>query len=431
MEESYSVSDLTKINEEISKYPKDRYEWIAGRKYSYKDMNLNFVVDFINGIKSDKYIFSQTEYMDWQKRNLESLTYEENEQFKVDCSHIIETGGQVVNINCERLEIISKHKRLDMYLRNGEYVGNDNIVVTQLTPEGYYYFKLRGYGNPNGGIDYYYDLNFVPAENGYDESLMDVSLAEKKWVVPLDKNSTIVSHMPLSITETDLPKLANMIYRNGLPSLREKLMNGGKLELTEEDKKNYQLTIEEEEKLQNIQNPQVIEVKKENNVESPGLTDENEKIAQHLIALRDSGIELTTKQKSIIEFYEKFNSDKFKRFKENREERTKRQKEIREQVKAESERIHQWNNSPEHPANIRKEKRIEQLKQLRTQLNAMENLRSVAPDLLTQQQLEMLQTGYVFLDMIDKSNSEVHELDTGMSEEMREWYKEQYGGKSR
>ena len=446
MEERFSMGDLEKINEEISKYPKGRREQFAGNSYTYRDVDLDFVVDFLNGIEYDKYIFSGTEYIyQFERERLESLTYEKHHQFRIDCSPVIDKGGQVININMDRFEIISKHKRLDLYLGNGIYLGETNISMLQITPDGLYSFRLVGYGMPNGEIQYRYDLEFHPVQPGYEEKFLDTNLAEKRWMYFSDGKNKVANYVPISIAKENLPKLANKIYRNGLPSLRETLMNGGKLELTEEDREYYELTSEEKEKLQIIQNSQVSEEKKESDIlhstngEEPVQNEketttelddfsneERKAIVEHLIVLKDLGVELTDKQKSMIELYERLNSDKFKKYKENKEERTRRQQEIREQVKAESERVYQWNNSPEHPANIRKEQRIEQLKQLRTQLDAMENLKNVAPDLLTPQQLKLLQTGYVFLEMIEKSNSEVHEVDTGMSPEMRIWYQNYY-----
>ena len=44
----------------------------------------------------------------------------------------------------------------------------------------------------------------------------------------------------------------------------------------------------------------------------------------------------------------------------------------------------------------------------------------------TDEQIEYLEKGKIFFDMFDKAEQEKHEVDNGMSDEMRYWYQEHY-----
>lgn len=314
------------------------------------------------------------------------------------------------------------------------------MEMYEITSEGIYCFNA----DFSSAVIYFMSNDTIQTYYGSEKTLDEL----KKMIVSGEKHFLMTERKTIPIDlqkHGDIAILANMVYTNGIQSILQVVKEGKKIEINSQDRKYYELTEEEKEIIQIVQSQQVSEEKveekailstndeeriqneKENTTKLDNISsEERTNVIEQLIALQNSGIELSSKQKSMIELYEKLNSDKFKKYKEDKDVRTKRQQEIREQIKAENERIHQWNNSPEHPANIRKEQRIELLKQLREQLKAMENLRNVAPEILTPQQLEVLQTSYVFLEMMEKSNSEVHEIDTGMSPEMKEWYYEQY-----
>ena len=65
-------------------------------------------------------------------------------------------------------------------------------------------------------------------------------------------------------------------------------------------------------------------------------------------------------------------------------------------------------------------------KYLRRQIQGLESLREIAPELLSDYQNNLVEKGNIFFDMFERSKEEKHEVDTGMSSEIREWYQEHY-----
>ena len=61
----------------------------------------------------------------------------------------------------------------------------------------------------------------------------------------------------------------------------------------------------------------------------------------------------------------------------------------------------------------------------------LDQLKKVNPTLLSKEQLEYLAKSQEFFEMYEKENNREHEVDTGMSEESRNWYQEHYTGMSR
>ena len=54
------------------------------------------------------------------------------------------------------------------------------------------------------------------------------------------------------------------------------------------------------------------------------------------------------------------------------------------------------------------------------------DLYNIDSSILTDEQIEYLEKGKIFFDMFDKAEQEKHEVDNGMSDEMRYWYQEHY-----
>ena len=379
MNQNFIIDDLKYIYEEIKDYQTNIN---PNKNASYRKINLEFVTDFLNGIKPDKYFFSGKE--NEHSPNKKRLYYNENAKFNLSYSSITNNGGQVIHLDNTKFEIISKHKRMELNLEKAYGQSIDNIVITEITPEGLYHFYIRSY-EINNQMNYNYCTYFIPAEHGKSPELLQTNLAQQKWGWFVPETQI---RGTLEINDEDLPKLANKIYRQGLPKVYEALNKGKTLEITEEDRKLYQLNEEDKNKIKQIQKPQIYE------------------------------------EESL--YKDKLNSEKFINFKKNKETRNKRQQEIRQQAREHNERIFEWNNSEENPTNIRKAQREEQLNKLKRQLEALESFKQTAPELITEEQLELLEKGYIYLEMINKANNEVHEIDTGMSEEMRTWYQEHY-----
>lgn len=119
---------------------------------------------------------------------------------------------------------------------------------------------------------------------------------------------------------------------------------------------------------------------------------------------------------------EKLQSDKFKEFQSNKSERLQKQNELREKIAVENVIKEEWQNSPEHPNNIRKD----ELSQIAKTIETLEQLRSLNPMLVSNEQLDLITKYKEFLDMYNCETKRKHEIDTGMSEESRSWYQNHY-----
>ena len=123
----------------------------------------------------------------------------------------------------------------------------------------------------------------------------------------------------------------------------------------------------------------------------------------------------------------KLQSEEFKEFQAKREEREQKQHELQEKIAVENQAKENWQNSPEHPENLRKA----ELSKFKQTIEVLEQLKKVNPTLLSKEQLEYLAKSQEFFEMYEKENNREHEVDTGMSEESRNWYQEHYTGMRR
>ena len=199
------------------------------------------------------------------------------------------------------------------------------------------------------------------------------------------------------------------------------IKNGGKLEITDEDRKKYELTGKEKEAIQNVQMSTQFE-KKNAQILRENSNEQTNEIVDQLILLRSSGIELTEEQRVKIELHEKLNSEKFQQYKEHSQVRKEHQEEVRNKIAVENERKEKWHNSPENPTN----KRIEELKKLKKQIQVLEQLSKIDDSLLSKEQRELLENGKIFFKMLNTNKSLEHEVDTGMNPEIRSWYQDYY-----
>lgn len=371
----------------------ERYQKMCSdslRRYPdyYRSPDLKFVNDFFKGVDCREYYFKDAE-RSWYNKDRFVRLY----------APLIEANEQVAFLDTTLFELISKNKRVSLTLERNDpennLAPNDAIEMVDSTPDGIYLFRLRDYLGL-GGSRYSCDMYFYP-----DEELRNVGI-DKPIFLLIDTNAVVVNKT-LSIVEEDIPKIANKIYRNGLPYLHEIFKNGGTLEITDEDRKYYELAAEKD-------------ITKENKKSNEKRT------VEQLIALRDMGIELSPEQYSMISLHERLNSEKFQLYKENSEARKERQKEVREQIIAENERKESWHNSPENPTN----KRIAELEHMKRQIEGLKALRDIDDSLLSNEQRELMEEGNVFFEMLTEAQTKEHEIDTGMSPEIRSWYQDYY-----
>lgn len=147
-------------------------------------------------------------------------------------------------------------------------------------------------------------------------------------------------------------------------------------------------------------------------------------LAKHM-QMNDAVNEISQNSKDNIQ--NKLQSEEFKEFQAKREEREQKQQELQEKIAVENQAKENWQNSPEHPENLRKA----ELSKFKQTIEVLDQLKKVNPTLLSKEQLEYLAKSQEFFEMYEKENNREHEVDTGMSEESRNWYQEHYTGMRR
>lgn len=354
----------------------------------YRFPDSKFVQDFLKDIDLDECYFR-----DYETR------YYPSHMFKDSYTPIVENGGQVAFLDTTHFEIRSKDKVMTLNMARPNTSGFAGAMdMVQTTEDGLYWFRLFENLDENSKTNFHCELSYYPSEDmsisGRGFKLVSGEENWNAWMIrqfiPI-KNGDLV--------EEDIAMFANKIYRNGLPYLHELSKNGEILEITDEDRIYYD------------------DVK---HVDEP--VTEMDFVIEQLSALEDMGFELSPEQKNLVDIYEKLHSEKFQQFKADREGREARQQEVRQAISVENERKEEWFNSKDNPSN----KRIEELKYMRRQIQGLESLREIAPELLSDYQNNLVEKGNVFFEMFERSKEEKHEVDTGMSSEIREWYQEHY-----
>ena len=315
------------------------------------------------------------------------------------------------------------------------------MSMQQATPEGIYDLRISMHHSPEVSFQnrfYFYDnssLFTAAAKNG-------LTLDEIKYRMTHGGSYSvdITQKFPLpvkfnSYTDEEKMMLWNKIYREGLVRIAELARSGKYVEITDEDRKFYKITEDEKRiieefgkipvSIEEFVKPAKASEKNEEHVResySPNNGASKTEILQNLTLLKELDIELSPEQKSMCELYEKLNSEKFQQYKANSEARKEKQEQVRNEIAAENERKAEWQNSPDNLSN----RRIEELQLMKKRMDILENVRSIDDSLLTQEQIELMERSKKFFEMLDIANLEQHEVDTGMSPEIRNWYQQHY-----
>ena len=397
---------------------------IIGKKYDY-----SYYLDFFKGIEFDDYIsikeliwssddfFKLRDYKrDDKKTSYAGFGYKLIKPFlefdKGKLSYVLlamNDKDKIAQLCCSAMSNIEISQ---------DFVGY--FTLAQSTDRGLYRIVLWPYMHEC-------ILDFFDNNTLKEHAEKSNSFDSAKYILSVDYNIASPKHeifpFKYDIQKEDFARLCNKIFREGISYAVDIVRSGGVFELTDEDKKFY----EEKEINESIQESSL----NDSNVESYGISAANsipsvEKrndVAERLQALKDAGIKLSSEQESLIILNNKINSQEFKDYKANSEARKEGQEEETAKRVEISKKREEWQNSPEHPTN----KRIEELEKIKKQVKALEQFRNIDESLLTPEQKEMLNNGSIFLEMYGKAESEEHYVDTGMSQEIRDWYKDVYG----
>lgn len=333
-----------------------------------------------------------------------------------------------------------------MYSQNNYAAANAEIINKKLYD---YMLNIPTLGNPNDteffasisnlypGIDYwqfksvdgsnYKNLHLSDPPTSIDKPTYFNMLYQSKDIptlyknlstVPIDKNN----FRPFSVCgsfkeETEKNKLTpeelSFIYSiSGMPNT--------KLE-------EHQNTIESEtQEISTNQNSKEIN--------EPILGSQASKSVEQIIKeanairnLANAGIPLSVEQEQIVFISKKLQSNEFKEFQAKRDERLQRQQELRNKIQKENEAKENWQNSPEHPNNLSQNR----LNAWQKELMALEQVYNINQALLTEEQINYISHIKETIEMYEKENNINHEIDTGMTEEARNWYQEHYSGMRR
>lgn len=414
----------------LEKYKKNWDEYRISRSMDFKEypeptINYELFLKFYKGIDCTINIMRNSNPF-----NYSSLTrYLEDQMYN---------QGQVETFSVGYMSIADKKKFIEVsnsYL-TFTYVDDTYVTMCQETPEGVYELYLSqsrlNDDNPTYTLHFASNDAILPYTDWFGSTFEHAKykMAHGNFLVSIPAEK--IALPKINAPKEDFILLCNKIYRKGLPYVAELSKNGGTLEITEEDRKFYELTEEEKEMIQSFRGHskmveeavQTSEKSKEQvNLSYPSNTGASKtEILKNLTALKELGIELSPEQKAMCELYEKLNSEKFQQYKANSEARKERQKQVRNEIAAENERRAEWQNSPENISN----KRIEELELMKKRMNILENVKSMDASLLTPEQIELIERSKKFFEMLDMANSEQHEVDTGMSPEIRDWYQQHY-----
>ena len=207
-------------------------------------------------------------------------------------------------------------------------------------------------------------------------------------------------------------------------------------ELEKEQELEEQRETEKSETIGDINISYYIRRKKEK--EKRPLTNEQlNLLANKLKFLEEHNMPITEEQRKIIRRAsenEKMMAfeEKIEKFKEQKEQRERALAEKEKQIKAHNEEIEERINNPESYVRDRED----YFKDMNELLEGLKTIHQIDSGLLSQEQETTLQENEEFFRMKDESSKESHIRDEGMSDTVREWYKNEYSedsskGKSR
>lgn len=312
------------------------------------------------------------------------------------------------------------------------------FFMTEVTPEGFFTLFLDKSNNDRNYLNFYRNDDIIDCgcltdnKEEIESIKYDIAHGDTLYLGAIierlsNRRAFSIPLPQISIDKKDFALLANKIYRKGLQYVSELGRNGGILEITDEDRRFFDERQEASLPLESLQKEKI----------SLNIDTDNEKlleIIQSLKSLEKTGVELSNEQKRLLNIYDKLNPEKvawyhdkinsveFQQYQSEQIARQSSQKEIREQIARKNAANEQWLNSPENPANVR----IKKIEELKAQISALNNFKMKAPDMLTVEQINFLAQSQEFLDMLYESSQEKHEVDTGMSPEIRDWYKQRY-----
>lgn len=136
---------------------------------------------------------------------------------------------------------------------------------------------------------------------------------------------------------------------------------------------------------------------------SEEVVNDKNKFVELIRNIQESGIELSEKQKKILEFHD------------NKALREQRQQEIRNAISLENE---EKAKRLDHLTSIKMKER----NHLKKQVDMLTELERLLPGILSEEQKSLIE----YAKMREYAESLPHEVDTGMNPEIREWYKQQY-----
>ena len=446
------------MEELIKKYQEVCEEQIKKEKLKHISLDLQSFVEFYKGINIAKCFVGENKKWDTSR-----LPYTID-----DALEVINNGETVAYFDNNYCEIISREKKVSISKFAANYQNDEerivrNIEVTQITSDGIYHIFLNPYEK---SVRLYYCLNdaLLPLADNYGCTVEEYKFnflhnnerQNGRKIGLRDMHTAYMTDFDMECS--DLPILANILFHSDLSSICKQAVEYQHLKnkpfdkpyhnakdyfsITDEAREFFKLTEREKETIQNVQS--ALEEKKLQDIEETSQqlesgkkdklstisSEKKNKIVEKLILLRDTGCELTEEQQTIIELYEKLNSEKFQQYKKESQTRKARQEEVRNKIAVENEKKENWYNSPDNPTN----KRIEELKHIKKQIQALESLSKIDDSLLSTEQRELIEHGKIFFDMLNTTQSLEHEVDTGMNPEIRSWYQDFYSneeGKSR
>lgn len=199
----------------------------------------------------------------------------------------------------------------------------------------------------------------------------------------------------LDLGEKDLMMLFNVIYKKGLSEFYKNMELG----LTSEDVNSF------------------VADKSQNRDTSFS------ELWQLYRQIKASGGKLTEEQEEKLELFKRF--EEYKSHSVDREDRQKHAREVVSQINAQKD---EWLNNPNNPSNKRKEQLGKLLEESGKHAALLDTVRKkLMEDFLYDEQLDKLEKSSEFMRMMNEVSS-IDKNSESMSDEIRNWYQEYYGG---
>lgn len=393
-------NEISSINSSLEKIPEvyaakreiiNKIKQVNANSLSVEDIDLDFIKSYLGKTDQDDDLKKVVDAISEYNKLSRKLFKTKNDKWEMDrCKRQISITGQVVYYGIEKYE-------------NGEMakaIGNEYAFTDQAKTEDYYKSRLD---------------DLMSFRHGLASALEEAKANKAKQEELVEKIETLTG---IKDIDREIITQTNSYYVNN------DMINSA----TNDEVNRVTKQVMEESK--------ALSDRAENKIlrkDLPPIETGNE-LVDSLQSLKEQGISLTDSQQRLLDISGKLNSDKFnfyatkltsgefEEYQEKREERARRQEETRNSIAKRNAEVEERLSREDSQTSGR----IAKLEEYKKQLSTLGKLKETYPTLLSDEQNAMLDNGTEFFRMMEEADKDKHEIDTGMSPEVRDWYQNAY-----